>query len=133
MEVAVVRKDGFDGEIELAMEDLPPGVSACGLKIPASKNRGMMLITAAEDAPRSMEVARLVGRAQINGATVSHPCRVASMTWPVKDATQEIPKPRLLADRAGFRQRRGACARSRSHRSKIKSGKPPLAKNSASR
>ena len=35
LEVVVVRKDGFDGEIELAMENLPEGVSACGLKIPA--------------------------------------------------------------------------------------------------
>ena len=51
LEVVAVRRDGFDGEIELAMEDLPEGVTATGLKIPAGKNRGIMLITAAEDAP----------------------------------------------------------------------------------
>jgi len=28
------RRDGFDGEIELAMEGLPKGVTAQGLKIP---------------------------------------------------------------------------------------------------
>lgn len=97
-EVVVVRKDGFDGEIDLAMEDLPAGISACGLKIPAGKSKGMMIITAAENAPRSLATAKLVGRAQINGATVSHPCRLSSMEWPVRDASQEIPSPRLLAD-----------------------------------
>jgi len=97
-EVVTVRKDGFDGEIDLAMESLPAGVSAQGVKIPAGKSKGVMLITAAEDAPRSMAVAKLTGRAQINGATVTHTCRIASMAWPVKDASQEIPRPRLTAD-----------------------------------
>ncbi len=97
-EVVVVRKDGFDGEIELAMEDLPAGISACGLKIPAGKTKGMLLITAAEEAPRAFATAKIIGRAQINGATVSHPARLASMAWPVRDATGEIPKPRLMAD-----------------------------------
>ena len=98
LEVVVVRKDGFDGGIELTMDDLPAGIAACGLKIPAGKSKGMMLITAAENAPRSFGTAKLLGRAQINGATVIRPCRLASMEWPVRDATQEIPSPRLMAD-----------------------------------
>jgi hypothetical protein len=97
-EVVAVRKDGFAGEIELSMEGLPKGVTATGLKIPAGKNKGMVLITAAEDAPRGFSVARLLGRAQINGATVTRQGRMASMMWPVRDASQEIPKPRLMAD-----------------------------------
>ncbi len=98
LEVVTVRRDGFDGEIELAMEDLPEGVSACGLKIPAGKSRGIMLITAAENAPRSWAAARLLGCAQIDGSPVSRPCRLASMIWPVRDSEQETPSPRLLAD-----------------------------------
>jgi hypothetical protein len=98
LEVVVVRKDGFDGAIELAMEDLPAGVTACGLKIPAGKSKGMMIVTAAEGAAWTFGVAKIVGRAEINGATVTRPCRLASMEWPVRDASQEIPSPRLLAD-----------------------------------
>jgi hypothetical protein len=97
-EVVVVRKDGFDGEIELAMENLPPGISATGLKIPAGKTKGMVLITAAEEAARSLTSAKIVGRAQIDGAPVNREARLASMAWPVRDATGEIPKPRLMAD-----------------------------------
>jgi hypothetical protein len=98
LEVVTVRKDGFDGEIALSMENLPAGVSACGLKIPAGKTRGMLLITAEENAVTSFTVAKIIGHAQINGAAVSHESRLASMTWPVRDATGEIPIPRLLAD-----------------------------------
>ena len=98
LEVVAVRKDGFDGEIDLAMTDLPAGVTAAGLKIPAGKTVGTILISAAEDAPRSQGVAKIVGRAEIGGTTVTRPCRLASMVWPVKDASQEIPNPRLLAD-----------------------------------
>lgn len=97
-EVVVVRRDGFEGEIELGMSDLPEGVSACDLKIPAGKSVGTLLITAHGNAPRSLGGAKIFGRAQIDGKTVTRPGRLASMVWPVKDASQEIPNPRLLAD-----------------------------------
>ncbi len=98
LEVVVIRRDGFDGEIELAMENLPSGVTAAGLKIPAGKSQGMLLVTAGEKALRSVGFAKIVGRAQINGSTVARPCHLASMAWPVRDASGEIPKPRLMAD-----------------------------------
>lgn len=98
LEVAVVRRDGFSGPIELAMEHLPQGVTATGLTIPSGENRGIMLLTAANDAPRGLSSAHFVGRAVIDGQTVERPCRLASMAWPVPDAWQEIPSPRLLAD-----------------------------------
>lgn len=98
LEVAVIRKDGFTGPIELGMEGLPKGVTAGGLRIPAGKLRGIMLVTAAEDAPRGVSSATMFGVAQIDGKSVRRPCRLASMAWPVKDAKQEIPSPRLLAD-----------------------------------
>lgn len=98
LEVIAFRRDGFNGDIELAMEGLPEGVTAHGLKIPAGQSRGLMLITAKEDAPEGFRNATFVGRSEINGETVTRPCRLASMTWPVPDAWQEIPNPRLVAD-----------------------------------
>lgn len=98
LEVIAVRRDGFDGEIELAMEGLPEGVTAQGLKIPRGQSRGIMVVSAKADAPRAHGSVRFTGRAQIEGATVTHPVRLASMAWPVRDAWQEFPSPRLLAD-----------------------------------
>ena len=97
-EVAVQRRDGFDGEIEISMEGLPPGVSAAGLKIGKGKTYGHLILTASSDAKRGFSLANIVGKATINGAVVSRPVRVASMEWPVKDAKGEIPAPRLMAD-----------------------------------
>lgn len=97
-EVVVQRRDGFDGEIEIGMENLPPGVSAAGLKIAKGKNFGHLILTASGDAKRGFSLAKITGKATIGGAVVTRPVRVASMEWPVKDAKGEIPVPRLMAD-----------------------------------
>ena len=98
LEVVAVRRDGFNGDIDLALENLPEGISARGLKIAAGQSRGIMLLTAAPNAPRSLTQAKFVGRATIGDAQVERPCQLASMAWPVPDAWGEIPRPRLLSD-----------------------------------
>ncbi len=97
-EVVVQRRDGFDGEIEIAMEGLPQGVSAAGLKIGKGKTYGHLILTADEKAPRGFSLAKITGKAVIGGKEVVRPVRLASMEWPVKDAKGEIPAPRLMAD-----------------------------------
>jgi len=97
-EVAVVRRDGFDGEIELGMTGLPTGVTAAGIKIPAGQAQGKLIVSADEKAPRSLSFAKLFGRAQVNGATMERPVHLASQAWPVRDASGEIPQPRLMVD-----------------------------------
>lgn len=97
-EVAAVRRDGFDGEIDISMEHLPPGVSAAGLRIGKGRTYGHLILTAASDAGRGFSLAKIAGRATIQGKMATRPCRVASMAWPVKDAHGEIPAPRLMAD-----------------------------------
>ncbi|MFK7777479.1 MAG: serine protease [Gimesia sp.] len=98
IEVVVVRRDGFDGEIELFMENLPEGVTSAGLKIPKGKSRGIMLVSSEANAPRGMTIAGFFGRATINGKLVVRPCRLASMQWPIKNGWSEVPSPRLMAD-----------------------------------
>ncbi|MDB6007529.1 MAG: hypothetical protein JWR15_4516 [Prosthecobacter sp.] len=97
-EVVVQRRDGFDGAIDISLENLPPGVSAAGLRIAKGKPFGHFILTAAGEAKRGFSLANIIGKATINGAVVSRPVRVASMEWPVKDAKGEIPAPRLMAD-----------------------------------
>ncbi len=98
LEVVAIRRDGFDGDIDLAMEGLPEGVTASGLKIPAGQSRGLMLVTANQNAPRAVGSAMFFGRATIDGAVVTRPCRLASFAWPITDSWGEIPSPRLMAD-----------------------------------
>lgn len=98
LEVVAIRRDGFNGDIELAMDGLPEGVSAAGLKIPAGQSRGLMLVTAHQNAPRAIGGGNFTGRAVIDGTEVKRPCRLASMAWPITDAWGEVPSPRLMAD-----------------------------------
>ena len=97
-EVIAVRRDGFDGPIELQVENLPPGVTATGLRIPAGKNVGTILFTATEDAPRGVTLAKISGRAKVGEREIVRDCPTASMVWPVRDASGETPTPRLFAD-----------------------------------
>jgi hypothetical protein len=98
LEVVALRRDGFDGDIELFMDGLPEGVTAQGLTIPAGQSRGIMLVTADDNAPRSFALAKFYGRAEVGGTVVDRPCRLASMAWPIPNHWSEIPHPRLLAD-----------------------------------
>lgn len=98
LEVVVVRRDGFAGEIQLEMDGLPEGVTATGMPIPAGQTRGIMLLTASENAPRGLTFTRFNGRAVIGGQEVIRPCHMASMAWPVPNAWSEIPAPRLLVN-----------------------------------
>ncbi len=97
-EVVAVRRDGFTGAIELGIEGLPAGMSGHGFRIPKQKTRGIITITAADNAPRSLGTAKLFGRATLNGEEVRRPCELASMRWPVKNHTSDIPAPRLFTD-----------------------------------
>ena len=98
LEVIAIRRDGFDGDIDLVMEGLPEGVTASGLKIPAGQSRGLILVTANQNAPRAIGSGTFFGRATINGEVVTRPCRLASFAWPIPDSWGEIPRPRLMAD-----------------------------------
>ena len=98
LEVVVVRRDGFDGEIEVFMEDLPPGVRASGLTIPAGQQLGMLFVTADETATPALSIARIVGRGRIDGAVVVRPCRLATVVWPIDYAPNDLPRSRLAAD-----------------------------------
>ncbi len=98
IEVLAVRRDGFDGEINLVLENLPEGVTATGLKIDKGQHRGTILISADQNAPRGLTNARFLAKAVINEQEVTRPGYLASMKWPVPNAKSEIPDPRLLAD-----------------------------------
>ncbi len=108
LEVVTVRRDGFNGPIELSMSDLPPGVTAQGVTIPAGKTRGIMLITADAQAPPALANARFIGTADINGQAVSRDCRLAEMSWPIPihgarflrpDWSSGFPSPYLLLNK----------------------------------
>jgi len=98
LEVVVVRRDGFDGAIDLVMDGLPSGVRAAGLTIPAGRQQGMLFVTAAETATPALSTARIFGRSRIDGVEVTRPCPLASVVWAIDYAPNDFPRSRLTAD-----------------------------------
>jgi len=71
--VHVLRKDGFDGAIDLHLKDAPPGLVLDGARIPAGRDRVRMTLTAPRDAPEVAVSLHLEGRAKIGKKTITRP------------------------------------------------------------
>jgi hypothetical protein len=72
-----VRKDGFDGDIELALRGGPPGFKLEGARIPAGRDHVRITVTAPANAHGEPVALPLEGRAQIGGRTIRHPAVAA--------------------------------------------------------
>ena len=98
LEVIAFRRDGFAGPIELTLEGLPDGVTASGLRIGPGSNRGIVLVTAHQDAPQGLTFAQFRGHAEIDGQPVTRDCRTAAPAWPIADSWGEVPRTRLESE-----------------------------------
>jgi hypothetical protein len=70
VEVTADRLEGFEGPIEVRLENLPPGLAATAATIEAGETSATLLLSAAPDAvtaPPGRGAIRLVGRAAIGG------------------------------------------------------------------
>jgi hypothetical protein len=71
--VHALRKDGFDGEIEVVLKDAPAGFKLDGGQIRSRCDHVRMTLTSPPKAPGRPVALKLEGRAKIGGRTVSHP------------------------------------------------------------
>lgn len=69
--VHVLRKDGFDGEIDLVLKDAPKGFRLSGATIPAGVEKVQMTLTAPRDAKNTLFEIRLQGRSKIDRGVVT--------------------------------------------------------------
>jgi len=73
LRVHALRKDGFDGDIDLVLKDAPAGFALSGERIPGGQDCVRMTLRA-PGKPLSRPVTlRIEGRARIDGKTVSRP------------------------------------------------------------
>jgi hypothetical protein len=66
------RIDGFDGEVNLRVEGLPPGFALSAATIPKGKNNALLTISAPRTATPGVYAPRFWAEAVINGKTVRH-------------------------------------------------------------
>jgi hypothetical protein len=65
MYVIAQRRNGFDGEIKLTVENLPPGVTAFADRIPAGMNQGCVIFRAATDVKPDFRRIRMWGTGMV--------------------------------------------------------------------
>ncbi len=69
--VHALRKDGYDGEIEVVLKDASTGFKLNGGRIPVGRDSVRMTLTAPAKAPNQPVALHLEGRVRIGGRTVS--------------------------------------------------------------
>jgi hypothetical protein len=87
--VLVWRLDGFNGEIRLAAEGLPDGISCPMQTVPPGSKLAFLVLSAAKEAPAWAGQIKVLGTATIKGKEVVREARQAGATWPVPQ--QNIP------------------------------------------
>jgi hypothetical protein len=92
LNVYAIRQDGFKGDIEIAVEGLPKGLTAAPQVLGGHEKAGMLVIRAGDDAPEKYEGAiKVTGTATIAGKKVTHDARPASVTWGIQSPQNNSP------------------------------------------
>ncbi|MBM3472696.1 MAG: hypothetical protein FJX75_05420 [Armatimonadetes bacterium] len=91
-----VRKDGFDGDIDVVVIDTPPGFAAGTARIPTGKDSAELKVSALRGAARQLVPLQFEARAQIAGLLVSHPAVPAEDMMQAFAYRQLVPQQVLL-------------------------------------
>jgi len=95
--VHALRRDGFDGEIGLALKDAPPGFRLSGGQIPAGRNSVRVTVTAPKQGLSEPVVLQMEGGAMISGRTVVRPAVAAEDMMQAFDYRHLVPAEALMA------------------------------------
>lgn len=79
--VIAFRNDGFEGDIHVAPEGLPPGVTSEGLVLSGKTEQGFLALWAAPDAKSWTGPIKIIGKAKIGDVETTSVARPASILW----------------------------------------------------
>ena len=88
--VNALRRDGFNGQIDLKLTNLPPGFTASGDVVPEGLNDAIVSLTSLADAALDRYTPTIVGSAVIDGQAITRP------VLPVEDVMQAFYYHHLL-------------------------------------
>ncbi|MCI0680718.1 MAG: PPC domain-containing protein [Gemmataceae bacterium] len=89
--IFVGRSGGFTGDVTIAAEKLPKGLTMRPQVIAGNQKQAAAVISAAADAPPYVGPIRLMAAATIGGKKISREVRAASITWSVNQQQQNTP------------------------------------------
>ncbi|MGB7582594.1 MAG: PPC domain-containing protein [Sedimentisphaerales bacterium] len=103
--IEALRKDGFNGEIEVMLKDAPPGFKLSGARIPAGCDRLRVTLTAPQKPLEQPINLQLEGRAKIDGQAVSRPVTPAEDMMQAFIYQHMVPSQELMV-MTGYYKRR---------------------------
>jgi hypothetical protein len=89
--VFAVRRDGFAGDIQLAVEGLPPGVTCAPQTLGGGARETELVLTAAADAAAWTGEIKVKGTATVKGQAVTREARAGGPIWPSVQPNQPMP------------------------------------------
>jgi hypothetical protein len=99
LRILAVRRDGFEGEIHLKAQGLPPQISAAPCIIGPKQNEGTLILNAALDAAPWVGAVKITGKAQAGADAL---VRAAAPTTPLWESTVgefiAPPKSRIASE-----------------------------------
>ncbi|MBI2947359.1 MAG: hypothetical protein HYY23_06915, partial [Verrucomicrobia bacterium] len=95
IKVLAYRRDNFNGDIQLSLEGLPPGVHFSAAKIEAGKSSATILVTADEKAARWVGAIQVLGKARIGSSEIVRQAREGSIVWTIPDYNNEPVPSRI--------------------------------------
>jgi hypothetical protein len=117
LRVRVVRRDGFDGPIDLALTDAPEGFALDGASIPGGLSSTRMTLTATRDPFAGPLVVHLEARARIGGQEVRRSVVPADDRMQAFAYRHLVPAQELMVDVTGAK--RGALPVSLADRNRV--------------
>jgi hypothetical protein len=98
LKLLAFRRDDFNGEIDVRVEGLPPGVTAHPTRIQPGKTSGTLLLTADGTASSWTGELKVIGTAKVGETELVHTARGASILWNVPDYNNEPIASRVTRD-----------------------------------
>ncbi len=103
VKIYAMRRDGFAGEIDVALAEAPEGFTLTPVRVAADADSAETTLTAPKGAPRQIVPVRLEGRAQIGGVEVTRPVVPAEDMMQAFLWWQVVPQQELLVAVTGTR------------------------------
>ena len=88
MEVRVLRRDGFNGEVEVAVTGLPAEVSCPKVTVAAGQTSANLVFAATEKAKTWSGPIQITGTSEVDGTKLVRPARVGTVVWNTANRTQ---------------------------------------------
>jgi len=98
IKVFAFRRDNFNGDIQLGVDRLPPGVNLPESKIEAGKTSTLLYFTADEKATASVGPIKILGKAKVGDSEIVREARGGTIVWTVGDYNNEAIQSRMTRE-----------------------------------